>query len=117
MMLNLRCRIMQRRGGGGGGRAWRSLTTDSFKELQLSERPCGSGLFHVDPGVLDSVLALRVGHFIMYIIRVKPISTEGHISIVVALQGLTCRNFTGSQYLSEIFGYICVWISLALTNT
>lgn len=31
-----------------------SLETDSFKEPQLSERPCVLGVFHVDPGVLDS---------------------------------------------------------------
>lgn len=45
------------------------------------------GLFPVVPGVLDSVVALRVGHYKIYIIRVEPISTESRICIKAALQG------------------------------
>lgn len=60
----------------------RCVEINCFKEPLLLKRPRVLRLFHLDPGVLDLALAaLPVDHFLICIIRVKPISPEGGISI------------------------------------
>lgn len=86
---NLQCRIIQK-GVGGGKTWWPGLWKQTVtRSPNFQKDPVFWALLMWTLEFWILVFALPVGHFLIYIVRVEPSSTEGHISIMVALQGQT----------------------------